>query len=107
MGIEQDIDKDLPVKEPWATPNRATPKRCYRFKQNLEKPFQQINPTIQNETQHLNKKQNTFKKKHGKNLQKKCVFSNKNKMKNTTKKFKKTNQFKQKLNKFKNHPKTK
>ena len=49
------------IKEPWATPNRATPKSGYPFKRILNKSknrskkqkqtFQKINPTIQkNET---------------------------------------------------------
>jgi hypothetical protein len=50
------------IKEPWATPNRATPKNCYPFKKNstipkkIKKNFQQINPTIQKEIRNLKKK---------------------------------------------------
>jgi hypothetical protein len=60
-GKEQ--ESCLVIKEPWATPNRATPKSCYPFKKKLK---------------------NNFKKKHSK----KSIQEFKNKIE--TKKQKKT-----------------
>ena len=59
------------IKEPWATPNRATPKSCYPFNnlnkskktQQFKKTFKKINPTIQKETRNHKKKKNMIRKK--------------------------------------------
>jgi hypothetical protein len=46
------------IKEPWATPNRATPKSCYPFKQNLK-----------NKTSHKFQKKTQSLPKNTKNIQ--------------------------------------
>ena len=94
------------IKEPWATPNRATPKNCYPFKKNSTIPkknqkikkIQQINPTIQKEIQNLKtktsqktktmKKRKTYQKNSSKNIKK---FPNNLKQKTKRNKYKKHN----------------
>ena len=66
------------IKEHWATPNRATPKSCYPFKnlnkskktQQFKNTLKRINPTIQKETRNLKKTKKWSENKNNKNYQK-------------------------------------
>jgi hypothetical protein len=53
------------IKEPWATPNRATPKNCYPFKKNstIPKKIKKKLPTNQSNNSKRNSKP---QKKHPK-----------------------------------------
>ena len=51
------------IKEPWATPNRATPKSCYPFKKKLKNNFFKKNiPKNQSKNSKIKSKQKKQKK---------------------------------------------
>jgi len=65
-GKEQ--ESCLVIKEPWATPNRATPKGCYPFKKKLKNILKKNIPKNQSKnskrkSKQKNKKKNTITKK--------------------------------------------
>ena len=80
------------IKEPLATPNRATPKSCYPFKKNLKKSRKHSKQIIQQFKKQLESKPKKTKTLSTKNMKTKKIAKNHQKISQKSKQYPKKHQ---------------